>query len=306
MPLYDIALIGHVSKDIIIDRSKVIRQLGGAVVYSSAAAMRSGARVFVLTKAAPADADVREYFRSEGIEATILPTTVSTSIQNTYESDDRELRNARLVAQAEAFTDAELEGIEARVFHLAGLFAGEVPESFAEVLAGRGKVALDAQGVVRRSEGGRLVSCDWESKQRFLPSIAYLKTDAAEAEVLTGTSDRERAACILHDLGTREVMVTHNIEVLVFDGRMIHRAPFTARNLSGRTGRGDTCFAAYLAWRLGHDVDESVRYAAALTSIKMETPGPFGGSVQSVKQRMVARLSAGLNEYADFRGTDPR
>jgi len=30
----------------------------------------------------------------------------------------------------------------------------------------------------------------------------------------------------------------------------------------GRTGRGDTAFAAYLSWRLAHDADESLRFAA--------------------------------------------
>jgi sugar/nucleoside kinase (ribokinase family) len=54
----------------------------------------------------------------------------------------------------------------------------------------------------------------------------------------------------------------------------------------GRTGRGDTTFAAYLARRNDHGVSESLKFAAALVSIKMETPGPFQGSLADVLARM--------------------
>ncbi len=73
--------------------------------------------------------------------------------------------------------------------------------------------------------------------------------------------------------------------IVLVDGK-IYSAPFTPSNLSGRTGRGDTTFAAYLTWRLYHDPEESVHYAAALCSIKMESPGPFAGTVKNVITRM--------------------
>ena len=80
--------------------------------------------------------------------------------------------------------------------------------------------------------------------------------------------------------------MTHNTEVLVLAGGEPFRAPFTPSNLSGRTGRGDTTFAAYLARRRDHDPEEAVRFAAALCSIKMEKPGPFSGSIEEVLERM--------------------
>lgn len=286
MASYDIVMIGHVSNDIIVDRGVESRFLGGAVVHSSASAKRSGAKVFVLTKAAPEDTDVRRFFETEGTDVRIVPSRSSTSIRNVYESEDRDRRTVTLLSLADPFVASELVGLEAKIFHLAGLFVGEIPDSFIDLLKGRGDVALDVQGVVRSSEGGELRFRDWAAKKDCLPSVTYLKTDAAEAEILTRTSDRERAAHMLRDLGAREVMITHSSEVIVFDGERIHRAPFTSANLSGRTGRGDTCFASYLAWRLHHSAEESVIYAAALTSIKMETPGPFSGSIDAVKGRI--------------------
>ena len=72
-------------------------------------------------------------------------------------------------------------------------------------------------------------------------------------------------------------MITHNSEVLVYDGKRFYTAPLKARNLSGRTGRGDTTFACYLGERLHSGIPESLQRAAALVSLKMETPGPFLG-----------------------------
>ena len=116
--------------------------------------------------------------------------------------------------------------------------------------------------------------------------VTYLKADSLESEVATGTPDREKAAKILYRLGAREVMITHSSEVILYNGKRMFRAPFNPSNLSGRTGRGDTCFISYMSWRLTHGIEESLKFAAALTSIKMEEPGPFMGTVEDVFARM--------------------
>ncbi len=286
MGTYDIIMVGHVSKDIIVYLGEEERLLGGAVVHSSAAAARSGMRVLVITKAAAKDRPLLELFDKLGAESRIVESPSTTSIENIYESEDRERRKVTLLSQADPFRLEELTESEGRLYHLAGLFVGEIPDSIIQPLSRRAPVAIDAQGLLRRNEKGRLEFRDWAEKERLLPFVTYLKTDAAEAEILTGTGDREAAARRLADWGASEVMVTHNTEVIVYDGGEVHRAPFTPANLSGRTGRGDTCFASYLAWRFSHGVQESIEYAAALTSIKMEHPGPFGGRIEEVLERV--------------------
>jgi sugar/nucleoside kinase (ribokinase family) len=72
----------------------------------------------------------------------------------------------------------------------------------------------------------------------------------------------------------------------VYDGKEIYTCPIKARNLSGRTGRGDTTFAGYINERLTCDIPTALRTATALVSLKMETPGPFQGSRQDVEQYM--------------------
>ena len=284
MKTYDIVMIGHVSKDIMIYGGKEEKLLGGAVVYSSAAAARSGAKVLVITKAAHQDLPLLEVMRHPNVELVVLPTEQTTSIQNEYFSEDRERRKVTLLAQADPFCLDELPLFQTPILQLAGLFYGEIPVSLIPPLADRYTLAVDAQGLLRRNTGGSLAFQDLENKEEILSHITYLKTDAAEAEVLTGSSDREKAARLLAGFGPEEVMVTHNTEVLLLREGTFYRAPFTPRNLSGR--RGDTCFASYLYWRLSHSPAEAVAYAAALTSIKMETPGIFTGTVEDVLLRM--------------------
>lgn len=286
---YDIAMLGHVSKDVIVDHLGVeTRLLGGAVVQSSAAALKAGARVLVVTKAAQADVPALGFMRDWGAELVVGKSEATTSILNVFRTADHERRDTSLISRAAPFSAADLPAeVQASIIDLAGLFVGELPDSLIEELACRGRIAADAQGLLRRAEpDGTMRFADWEGKRRCLPFVHYFKTDAAEAEILTGTKDREEAARILASWGAKEVMVTHNSEVIVLVEGAIHRAPFTPANLSGRTGRGDTTFASYLAWRKEHGPAESVRLAAALCSIKMEKPGPFSGTLEEVFARM--------------------
>jgi sugar/nucleoside kinase (ribokinase family) len=74
------------------------------------------------------------------------------------------------------------------------------------------------------------------------------------------------------------------------DGKL-YTSPFTSKNLSGRTGRGDTCFSAYCNWRKGHSPKESCLFTAALTSLKMEKPGPFSGTADDVEEAIEERYT---------------
>ena len=286
---FDIAMLGHVSKDIIVDHlGAETRLLGGAVVQSCAAAARAGAKVLVVTKAAAGEAASLEPLRREAARLIVLPSPETTSILNVFKTADHERRDTKLLSRAAPFAASDLPAeISARIIDLAGLFVGELPDSLIEELKGRGRIAADAQGLLRRADpSGAMLFADWEEKRRYLPSVDFFKTDAAEAEILTGLKDREAAARTLASWGAGEVMVTHNSEVIVLVEGRIFRAPFTPSNLSGRTGRGDTTFASYLARRLDHDPQDAVRFAAALCSIKMEKPGPFSGGIDEVLERM--------------------
>ncbi len=75
--------------------------------------------------------------------------------------------------------------------------------------------------------------------------------------------------------------------MLVYDGTDYYTCPVKARNLSGRTGRGDTTFGSYLAKRMmGVSIRMRSAFATAAVSLKMETPGPLPGHRNSMSSTL--------------------
>lgn len=286
MDRFDIMIIGQLSLDINTDfdgRQESV--VGGAVLASGFAAEALGARVAVLAKGNRAVADpVRAFAARPAITVFPVDSEKCTSISNTYLTADRERRICKAISHIDPYTPADLPDVPVSVYHIAGLMVGDIPESVIAEAARRSLCAVDVQCLLRRDEGGEMLFRDWDQKREVLPMIDFLKTDAAEAETLTGLSDRYEAAKLLRSWGAKEIMITHHTEVIVYDGETFYTAPLKPRNLSGRTGRGDTTFAGYLAKRLHEGIDASLLYAAALVSLKMETPGPFMGTQEDVRQ----------------------
>jgi sugar/nucleoside kinase (ribokinase family) len=279
-------IIGHITNDTLEYKGKVTRFTGGGAYFSSFAAKRSNIKICIVTKLAEKDFGILEALRREGIEVIAIPSSKTTSIENIYETDDFDKRKARLISQADPFYPGDIPEDQTKIYYLAGLFVGEIPNALIAYLSKKGKIGLDMQAMLRSREEGKFAFHEWAEQEKYLPMITYLKADSLELEVATGISDREEGAKTLHQWGAKEVMITHASEVILYNGEKIFRAPFNPRNLSGRTGRGDTCFGSYMSWRLSHGIEESVRYAAALTSIKMEKPGPFLGTNSDVLARM--------------------
>ena len=277
---FDTFIIGQPSLDINTDYDRTtIRAFGGAVVYSGYAAGALGHPTAVLPKANLAQVDVQAIF-ADAKNVTVFPvdSAHSTSISNVYHTADRERRTCKAISRIDPYRVSDIPEVDAKIYHLAGLIHGDIGEELIAYAATKAKVAVDVQCQLRWVEDGSMVFHDWAQKKEFLPLIDFLKTDAAEAEILTGLADREAAAKQLHAWGAKEVMVTHNSEVLVYDGTSVYTQPIKSRNLSGRTGRGDTTFAGYINERIDADIPTALLWATALVSLKMETPGPFQGS----------------------------
>lgn len=280
MDTFDLFILGQPSLDVNTDfGGETIRCVGGAVVYSGWAASAAGHKTAVLPKCNPSQIDMEAVFAgSRGVKIFPLASPESTSIENVYLSADRERRTCRAISRIEPYRVSEIPDVKAGVYHIAGLMKGDLGGDIIEYAANRSVAAVDVQCLLRCVEDGAMVFHDWAEKEKYLPMIGFLKTDAAEVEILTGLTDRAAAARQLHAWGAREIMITHNTEALVYDGEKIYTSPLVPRNLKGRTGRGDTIFATYLGERLTKEIPEALEFAAALVSLKMETPGPFHGS----------------------------
>lgn len=285
MKTYDLMIVGPATRDVNIDYTGAEdRSAGGAVTFCTPAARATGARVFAAVKIAPEDRDILEVFRMDPEDLALLPSEKTTLMRNEYFTPDRERRNASCPAQSGPVLPGEIPDVPCRLYHLAGLLYGDFPNELIVHLHERGMLSADAQGFLRHNEGGKLCFHDWKDKMAYLPYMDFFKTDAAEAEILTGLTDRAEAAKVLHSWGAREILISHNTEMLAYDGRQLCTCPVKARNLSGRTGRGDTTFGSYLAMRVsGADMEEALLYATACVSLKMETPGVFRGTREDVE-----------------------
>ena len=277
-------IIGQVCLDTNTDYDgRTEHRYGGAVLYSGHAANSIGKKVAVVPKGNSKITNAVEAFKGTGI--TVFPSECdkSTLMENVYFTPDRERRRSRCLAVIDPYTVQDIPDVETGVYHLAGLCYGDIGTDIITECARRGDVAMDIQCMLRHVEPDQSLKLhDWPQKKEYLKYIRFLKTDAAEAEILTGLTDREEAAKLMYSWGAKEIVITHNTEVIAYDGQRIYRAPLKPRNLSGRTGRGDTTFAGYITERQNCSIQEALTFSAALVSLKMETPGPFTGTRQDV------------------------
>jgi len=282
--LFDLAIVGHYTQDTIIYPNATRLVDGGAFYYGASVAARMGLRVAVVTRLAPQDWRVVEHMERLGVTMFARATPASTCVSLIYPTANLDQRTIEFISSAGPFTVEEVAGIRARIWHVAATARGEVPPEVVEALVGQSEmVSLDVQGFVRVIKDGMLVFDNWPGKEDVLRHITVLKTDAVEAEALTGESDRTIAARRLAELGPREVLLTNSGGVLVYHDGQVDRAPFTPVEVLGRSGRGDTCTAAYLCRRLSAPPADAVAWAAAVTSLKLEAEGPFQRDMADVQ-----------------------
>lgn len=280
---FDFLMVGHFAKDRNVVDGVTKIESGGGVYFGGMVARWMGLRVAVVTRLHPNDFSRLDEMKRVGIQVFATPAPETSGIENTYQSNDMERRTCKPLGFAGAIQIAEIPAVKARLNVIAPIIAGEVDLALLKFLAARAPVALDIQGFVRVREGNALVFRPWEQMAEGLKHVTYLKVDRAESEHLTGETDLKIAAQKLRNYGPKEIILTQSSGVTVFADGEIHTAPFTPRSLAGRTGRGDTCFASYLGKRLSASSAEACRFAAAVTTLKQENPGPWNGTMEQVE-----------------------
>lgn len=281
MKHYESIIIGHISLDHNTDHlGNSADIMGGAVTYSSASAYALGHKVAAVTKLNEADVYRLDSLTIPREDVYCIFSPSSYNMDNQYFTADKERRKCMCMSMGTPFTIEDIpKDISGDIYHFAGLVYGDFSSEMIKEASKLGKVAVDVQACLRHtSDDHTMYFEDWADKMDVLPYIDFLKTDAAEAEIMTGLEDRYEAAKLLHSWGAKEIMITHNTEVIIYDGKDFYSVPIRARNLSGRTGRGDTTFGAYITERLSHSIKDALLYATATVSIKMETPGPYKGT----------------------------
>lgn len=281
----EVMAIGHLDKGRIVVGGTASETLGGAVYYGGMVFLALGLRLAVVTRVAKGDQGLLDELRTAG--ATIFPifSQETTGIENVLPDPASDKRRCYELGFAGTFHPEDLPSLKARLYYVGTIITDEIDLSFLRAVAARGPVALDAQGLLRKRFGKELITDGWDWALQGLPLVHYFKVDDREATALTGQRDPRRAMRALAAQGPQEVVLTRSEGVLVLANGCFYDAPFRPRSLSGRTGRGDTCFASYLAQRLlGNPPEQATRFAAALTTLKLELPGPFSGCVSEVER----------------------
>jgi len=287
---FDIAFLGHYTKDTIVlaGRENVVD--GGAVNYGANVTARMGLRTVIITRMARQDLMVFGELLRLGVQLLIHETAESTQLRLVYPSSNLDERVIRVTSFAGPFAVEDLQDAEASVFHVGASMRGEVPVQVVQSLRKKtGCVSLDLQGFARIDSGGELTFDGWKDREDVLKYVDVVKADLVEATMLTGKNDRHEAAEALTAFGPREVVLTHNGGVLVHAEDHFYEAPFMLKELRGRSGRGDTCIAAYLGKRLTAPPEEATVWAAAVTSLKLQDEGPFRRDIDEVGKLIQTR-----------------
>jgi sugar/nucleoside kinase (ribokinase family) len=286
MSQYDFVTFGNYTKDTIVSAAGTRYVDGGGYSYAAHAARLAGLDVAAVTRRAAEDAHIAKALEDAGIDVFAFDSPSSTLMRLEYPTANVDERILSVKSVADSIGPEHLDGIAAHTFLITASIRGEVSATTVRAMKGRSeRLALDVQGFVRIvTPEGRLAYAPWPERELVLGMTDILKTDAVEAEFLTGAADIHEAARILGALGPREIVLTHKDGLLVLANGEYHEAGFHPVELRGRSGRGDTCVGSYASKRISADPAESTRWAAALTSLKLEAEGPIRRSREDVER----------------------
>ncbi len=273
-----ITFIGHVSKDLNVSKGRTEILAGGGVYYGSFAAKSLGEDVTVLTKLNLKDYQLFKDMEDFGIKLIWIESPLTTSIENIYPSDNPDDRISRIVSRADPFTENEIQNVSG-VVHISPLWHGEFPEELIETVRKKAKILSgDAQGFLRNVDNdGNMYYKDWEHKN-LLEVFDVFKVDSKEAKILTGEDDPELSLRKIVEFGVKEVLLTTKEGIYLYKFEKIYFHPFGEWTMEGRTGRGDTAIAAYLALRDKiENIEKLVKRVAEITTLKMKRRGPYRG-----------------------------
>ena len=291
--MYDLAFVGNYTQDTIVSTVGTRQVDGGGFNYGAHAAAAMGLRVAAVTRLAREDWRVVDRLQALGVDVYASETPQSTCLRLEYPGDNPDERVIYVTAFAGAYALEQVAVVDAPTFVVNPSFRGEVGLDVVQAVVDRGaRVAADVQGWVRVVRDGKLSFESWPEAPEFLARFDTVKADIVEAESLTGEADLHAAARRLAAMGAHEIVLTHRDGLLVFAAGQFHEAEFYPATLVGRSGRGDTCLAAYVARRLSAPPAEATVWAAALTSLKMEAEGPFRrdmGEIEALIRRRYAR-----------------
>jgi sugar/nucleoside kinase (ribokinase family) len=198
---FDIAFIGHYTRDTIVYPHATRTVDGGGYFFGAAVAAQMGLRVAVITRLAAEEWGAVAKLEQMGV----------TMLGLIYPTTNLDQRTIELSSWAGPFDVADVADVPARAYAIAASsVCGEISPEVVEALAARGAhIALDVQGFMRVLRDGVVGHDAWPGKEAVLRHVTILKTDAFEAELLTGEVDRATAAHRLERRSSNQCSLNH-------------------------------------------------------------------------------------------------
>jgi len=290
MSKYGITFIGHMAYDEVhhYGGGEIVAP-GSAVLCGAMVSARIGIKTAAVVKMSLDDEHITQPMKDLGVDVFIIPADCTTYSRVLHKSENVDERDITLMKTAGLMKIEDIPELDSEYYHLGGISDSEFDMALIDGLKARGyRLSTDMQSYVRQITPitKEINFADVKDKKEIVSKMDMVKLDIVEARVLTGTEDLETAAQIVQAWGCPEVVITKSDGVLARRDTTSYFEKFSNNSVIGRTGRGDTTFAAYQSWRLEHDVPTSLKFAAALVSIKMETYGPFKGTLEDVFTRL--------------------
>ncbi|MFX0104488.1 MAG: hypothetical protein ACFE75_03235 [Candidatus Hodarchaeota archaeon] len=276
----DIVILGHFAKDINEIDGTSYSSLGGTVYYGAIAGSHMGLKISIITRLSRQDFPLLEIFKKNGIKYFAHPSSETSGLKNIYSIKNMEFRDYRPLGFAGLFRKEEIPEFKTppKFFVIGPIVAGEIDLELLDFIRSKyNNVCLDIQGFTRYRNKKKVFysSLSFKKKKKILSNISVLKLDQTEAKVLTNYQNLDLAAEELSEFGPDEILITHERGISVYYSKDSYFFPWKNRSSIGRTGRGDTAFISYLGSRLTKNPEDSLKFAAALTSLKLESLGPF-------------------------------
>ncbi|UCE10640.1 MAG: hypothetical protein JSW61_01550 [Candidatus Thorarchaeota archaeon] len=291
----DLAVIGHLSRDLLVTPDKTREVLGGGPAYAMMAPSVGELPVGIVSKVGQDfEKAYADQLERSGLDLTGLryEGDKSTRFVNEYDSFGRRTQRVEAIAPPLKTSDIPKAALKARIVHLCPLLASEIGIPILEAInTSKSTVSLDAQGFLRKVERDFVVPQQWEEMAGILSKVEILKLDASELEVAVPGEMKLTAAQHLLDLGPEIVVVTRDrAGSTIFTKTEVVEIPLVLadRNVD-TTGCGDTYAIGFLIeYDRTRDIKRAGLFGAACASLNLESVGP---GIMPSREQVLARMS---------------
>lgn len=282
----DLAVVGHIAIDRIINTEEERTQLGGPPAYISHVARRLGKRVDVVTKVGD---DIPDDFISQlhvlriDLEGMIVDGAETTRFILDYRGADRLLSVGSV---CEEIGPEEVSELPEAV--LLAPIVDEIPPSTVSHIDTE-LIALDPQGFLREiREDGHVLPTHWFDVG-LLKRLTVFKSSDEELRLITGEANPLWGLEKIVRLGAEVALATRGVQgALLATRRQSFRVPaFRVRNVLDPTGAGDAFMGGFLLEYLdGEEPSWCASVGAAAASYTVETLGArLDASMQEMRRR---------------------